>query len=964
MIFALSAGGAVPTLGPPPAAPDDLFLWALARETGQDGVTATRAVLAADYAAACAGGQAAACSPESWRDGDGAWRPDTLVAALRPRCEAGNAAACVAVGWGLGPGPAAIDPFRTACSAGIARGCTELGRAEQLGAGTYASTLRANVHWRDACAHGEAQACRQVAAGHPADEAALVRRAIHLGHPAALADLAPTLGVDAPEAYERACAEGVGRACLERAATAVGAEAVRWTEKACATGATKGCTAVAVARVVADPAAREGAVRELSALCPRDEEACDEAVFLAAGVPAVLWYGGVLPDVEIARTLADLRAPSHACVLRALAHGRVPDAVDVHWRVESDGSVRAVRVLGADEGLADCLAAEWRKATFRAPRGGPVGLGRTWSTTHTAEIEVDANDGGENGDELHVIAVGVRARSEDLERCWVENEDTGAGATYTASVRALRDGTLRSVVPVEHDLTAEGEACVTAVLSEIQLADAVQIPTRARVRVSFGRPGGEPAANVVRPPPWEAPTEPVTMRVLVVTYLRSEVAGDRGRLTEASEASVVSAHQHLATYVEQHSRGGLVLDQTFVTRDVEVSAGRFEQQQGIRRWNLDPSELPDDLYAEVEEGGYDGVFVYLPIPPGFPRPALGVTFQPPRSQRAIFSSGAIANRGILHANDPAPAFELPLHELYHQLEYQAARRLGLDLPSNHLPLRVEGRTLSAATWAFPNPHVLDWYDEVLGRLLHPDLYRDLFTPDRSDVGVGDQALTAHPGPAPVERPDRLIDGTTFGPPSRTDDPAGGFVLEWPGPVAIDHVTAHLSAVPGGPPPSGPIELSARIGGAWRSLAQVTPGPSPTTDFSFPEVEVEAIRVGAAGTAEPELFCREIEARSSRAADDPIVAPANPAEGTLRHHSRGLQSCYEAALRRDASVAGRIEVSWTVELGTVRGDPIVISDTTQDPRLTRCVVDQIRGWTFPTDVSGELRWPFLFRTSDE
>jgi hypothetical protein len=224
----------------------------------------------------------------------------------------------------------------------------------------------------------------------------------------------------------------------------------------------------------------------------------------------------------------------------------------------------------------------------------------------------------------------------------------------------------------------------------------------------------------------------------------------------------------------------------------------------------------------------------------------------------VFSSFAIRHRTLLHANDPAPPFELPLHELYHQLEYQAVRRLGLDLPSNHEPRRVAGRTLSPRTWVAPNPRVLDWYDEVLGRQLHPDLFRDLYPTDRDDVEPGDLARAAAVDAAGVDDPGRLVDGAVYGPPASTLDPDAGFTLSWSAPVPVTRVVAHLTDRPGGAPTAARMVVWGREPGGWRALAEAELGVQPRVELEIPETTVDSVRVTVVDPTADEVSCLELE----------------------------------------------------------------------------------------------------------
>jgi hypothetical protein len=418
---------------------------------------------------------------------------------------------------------------------------------------------------------------------------------------------------------------------------------------------------------------------------------------------------------------------------------------------------------------------------------------------------VTSDLGPEEGVSLRRIGDGLRGHAQALDDCFVRDGDPTVGGSLTVEVRALRDGHLVEPTVVKGELPVGAERCVLELVGATVLPEPPELPLRARVRFDFVQPSTAQVAPAAVPPPAWSAGEPFTLRMLVVSVPRAVVEGHKAHLTDDALASITEAHQKLASWVETHSRGALQLEQEFVEWPTPLDAGGFAEQEGLRRWSLDPEELPEDLYLQVEDGAYDSVFVWLPAPPGFPRPALGVTFAPThRGQRAVFSSGAIAHRDVLRANAPAPAFELPLHELYHQLEYQTARRLAVDLPSNHEQLRFGGKMYSPRTWAAPNPRVLDWYDLTLGTLLHPDLWRDAYDPDLgrspgTDLARGAAVLDADG----VTRPDRLVDGAVFAPAAKAPRARPTFSISWERPRAIERVVAHLSAVPGGAAPRLP-----------------------------------------------------------------------------------------------------------------------------------------------------------------
>ena len=75
---------------------------------------------------------------------------------------------------------------------------------------------------------------------------------------------------------------------------------------------------------------------------------------------------------------------------------------------------------------------------------------------------------------------------------------------------------------------------------------------------------------------------------------------------------------------------------------------------------------------------------------------------------------------------------------------------------------------------------------------------------------------------------------------------------------------------------------------------------------------------------------------------------------------GFRACYEQRLRKNADLAGRVELGWTVRDGRVVGGIRVLSDSTGDPKLVDCLAEDLRSWTFPPEVTADLYFPFLFQ----
>ncbi|MEO0602029.1 MAG: AgmX/PglI C-terminal domain-containing protein, partial [Myxococcota bacterium] len=87
---------------------------------------------------------------------------------------------------------------------------------------------------------------------------------------------------------------------------------------------------------------------------------------------------------------------------------------------------------------------------------------------------------------------------------------------------------------------------------------------------------------------------------------------------------------------------------------------------------------------------------------------------------------------------------------------------------------------------------------------------------------------------------------------------------------------------------------------------------------------------------------------------------NAVKGVVKRYSGQLTYCYEKRLKAVPTLEGRVEVVWNVVAGKVDGMPVVVVNGTGDAELADCIVKKIRRWSFPSDVDGELSWPFAFQ----
>jgi hypothetical protein len=74
----------------------------------------------------------------------------------------------------------------------------------------------------------------------------------------------------------------------------------------------------------------------------------------------------------------------------------------------------------------------------------------------------------------------------------------------------------------------------------------------------------------------------------------------------------------------------------------------------------------------------------------------------------------------------------------------------------------------------------------------------------------------------------------------------------------------------------------------------------------------------------------------------------------------IQACYERGLRDDPSIAGRVQVAWTIApSGEVVGTRVQTS-TLGAPAVERCILEKIELWHFPASKGrSQVVFPFSF-----
>jgi hypothetical protein len=90
-----------------------------------------------------------------------------------------------------------------------------------------------------------------------------------------------------------------------------------------------------------------------------------------------------------------------------------------------------------------------------------------------------------------------------------------------------------------------------------------------------------------------------------------------------------------------------------------------------------------------------------------------------------------------------------------------------------------------------------------------------------------------------------------------------------------------------------------------------------------------------------------------------IGDSGKVKNTVRRYAGQMKYCYEQQLKKNASLEGRVELSWAVYDGRVES-AFVVSNGTGDDELAKCMVAKLKRWKFDAGIEGDVSWPFVFR----
>jgi hypothetical protein len=165
--------------------------------------------------------------------------------------------------------------------------------------------------------------------------------------------------------------------------------------------------------------------------------------------------------------------------------------------------------------------------------------------------------------------------------------------------------------------------------------------------------------------------------------------------------------------------------------------------------------------------------------------------------------------------------------------------------------------------------------------------------------------------------------------------------------AAEPLVTHGRAIPHGRPPQAATpRRGGAEGGEWMSS-------------ELPRVAAPDSDVGAR-TGERAIRLRDTR-RNPRYFPDGSLAPSVVAS-EIDRRKRAIRSAYEHALRRDPTLAGQVEVRFTVGPSGQPSDIEVVRDSLDSPEVVERIKTVMPTWRFPTPAGAPqvYSYPFTFK----
>lgn len=235
--------------------------------------------------------------------------------------------------------------------------------------------------------------------------------------------------------------------------------------------------------------------------------------------------------------------------------------------------------------------------------------------------------------------------------------------------------------------------------------------------------------------------------------------------------------------------------------------------------------------------------------------------------------------------------------------------------------------------------------------------RPAATPQEHDplaLAVSSPRATPNPKASPVRTP-----------------PSSGFLDEVPL-ESDDRFTERLDAVPTMTPPRNAFTLEDDDSALTGSIVGGAYGTGGGTVRDGGKGLVGDVEVGPAGTGDMKVASAgkvETPVEAKLHSSVPLVSgtiDVDRVAAVVQEASGAFRACYEAALRRNTRISGKVVLSWRIVQDGAAEDIQAGSSTLQDAEVERCLVTRVRRLRFPRPDGGavSVEYPMVFYAAVE
>ncbi|MBL9042177.1 MAG: AgmX/PglI C-terminal domain-containing protein [Myxococcales bacterium] len=168
----------------------------------------------------------------------------------------------------------------------------------------------------------------------------------------------------------------------------------------------------------------------------------------------------------------------------------------------------------------------------------------------------------------------------------------------------------------------------------------------------------------------------------------------------------------------------------------------------------------------------------------------------------------------------------------------------------------------------------------------------------------------------------------------------------------------------------PDKVFREVGGVGPVTGQagmgtVRGGDGTGTSQSIGSLTMSGPRDGVGTGEKTEKKVRAVVQDSAPQDLDPGDLDPGQVAAKIRQYRGAMVACYEAALKRNPTLAGKITLRFSVnQAGKVSHVEIEV-DTMHDDDFAKCIVDRAQSWRFPAPKGGgevQFAYPFIFQSS--